>query len=461
MTTEFLVFQALIWLLAAWFFVQRRGASIFHPFSFYLAFHGVVFVIRPIMERVFSFENVFFYMGFYPSEERFQQALLLTTTALIAFAAMSCALDAAPRPRPAAGGFSGREWQAFGITSLLLGPLLFYSVLLAIRNSINTEGTDELIQMDRDVDTGIPTFTNTTGYLVDADKMLGTLSLMLIWGARFRLWSFAPLVIYLGERAYEGWARWTIVLPLASLVLLYVARSGRRWVPAAFLILAIPVYMLFQVLGENRDTVKEFFLGQPTSKSALEADRSWIERQDNLDFANFDYLTYVMDVVPEKSGTYTYFTQYLQLFTEPIPRVLWPNKPIGPPIQLVNMNDYGNFGGLTVSLVGDGWMSGGWLGVIVTISIVGSITARMHRWFWRGEASGFKILTYCTFVPLTVQWFRDGGISIAKFMLFTIGPLLLWRYIIRSLASRIRISGVTPQVPASAGRTVDGPRDPV
>ena len=129
-------------------------------------------------------------------------------------------------------------------------------------------------------------------------------------------------------------------------------------------------------------------------------------------------------------------------------------------MELVHLNDYGNFAGWTVSLVGDGWMSGGWLGVIVTMSIVGSITAGMHRWFWRGEASNFKILTYCTFVPLTVQWFRDGGISIAKFMLFTIGPLLLWRYIVRSLPSRTRIGRVTPRVPASAGHAA-GPRDPV
>jgi hypothetical protein len=437
MTANILVFQALVWLLTAWFFVQSGRASIFHPFSFYLAFHGVVFVIRPIMERVFAFENVFFYMGFYPSEEQLQQALFLTTAALVAFAAVSWALDTAPRPaRPIADGFNGRQWWAFIITVVLLAPLILYSVFLAIMSSTNTEGTDLLIQTDRDVDTGIMTLTNTTGYLVDAEKMLGTLCLMLIWGTRFRLWSFAPLIIYLGERAYEGWARWTIVLTLVSLALLHVARSGRRWVPAALVVLSIPVYMLFQGLGENRDAFKELFLGQMASKSAVEVDRSWIERQDNLDFANFDYLTYVMDVVPEKSGTYTYFTQYLQLFTEPVPRVLWPHKPIGPPIQLVNMNDYGNFVGLTVSLVGDGWISAGWLGVILTMVIVAYAVGSLHRWFWRREVTTFKVLVYCTFLPLTLQWYRDGSISIAKFVLFTIAPILIWQVIVSRLHAK-------------------------
>jgi hypothetical protein len=58
----------------------------------------------------------------------------------------------------------------------------------------------------------------------------------------------------------------------------------------------------------------------------------------------------------------------------------------------------------------------------------------MHRWFWRGKATNFKILTYCIFVPLTVQWYRDGGISIAKFLLFTIGTVILWKIVLNALS---------------------------
>jgi hypothetical protein len=227
---------------------------------------------------------------------------------------------------------------------------------------------------------------------------------------------------------YEGWARWTIVLPLISLAMLYTARRGRRWLPISVIVAAIPLYVIFQQLGENRDAFKAFVLGQPVEQTAIDG-RSWIERQDNLDFANFDYLTYVMNVVPEKSQTYTYFTQYLQLFTEPIPRVLWPQKPIGPPVQLVNLNDYGDFVGLTVSIVGDGWLSAGWLGVVVTLLIVATVVSAAHRWLWRSQMSTFRILLYCTFLPLTLQWYRDGGISIAKFLLFSLAPIFLWHAI--------------------------------
>lgn len=430
MTAYILAFQAIVWLLITSLFIQGRSASIFHPFGFYLTFHGLVFVVRPIIEYIFGFEQVFFYMRFYPSEAQLEQALLLTTAALVLFAILSHALDITPRLRPISDGFNAHEWRAFIVTALLLGPLVVYSTWLALQDSINTESGEAFVQADRDVSTGIMTFSNTTGYLVDAGKMAGVLCLMLVWATRFRLWSFVPLTLYLLERMYEGWARWTIVLPLVSLAMLYSARRGKRWLPVGVIAAVIPLFVIFQQLGENRDTFKAFVLGQPIEETAKD-DRSWIERQDNLDFANFDYLTYVMSVVPEKSQTYTYFTQYLQLFTEPIPRMLWPDKPIGPPIQLVNLNDYGDFVGLTVSIVGDGWLSAGWLGMIVTILIVASAVSAVHRWLWRSEMSTFKILVYCTFLPLTLQWYRDGGISIAKFVLFSLAPIFLWQAVTR------------------------------
>lgn len=435
MTAFVLAFQAAIWLAIGYLFIRSRSASIFHPFSFYLAFHGVVFVIRPIMEQLFGFEHTFFQMRFYPTEEQEQLALILTTVALFVFAATSCGIGLiSPRfDRSIPPKFSGVEWRAFCVVTAITAPIILYSLYLTIRNSVASESGNDTVGMDRDVNTGIAVFTDTTGYIVDAQKMLGTLCVMLIWGARFRLWSFAPLMAYLADRVYEGWSRWTIVTSLATLVMLYVVQRRRRWLPVTALALAVPLLVLFQQLGENRDAFKGLFTGQQAQVDVLDEGRTWIEKQDTLDFANFDFLTYVMDVVPEKSGTYTYFTQYLQLFTEPIPRILWPNKPFGPPIQLVNMNDYGNFVGFTVSLVGDGWMSGGWLGVIATMALVGLILSKLHRWYWHGDATHFKILVYCTFLPLSLQWFRDGGISIAKFVLFTISPILIWWLSIRYL----------------------------
>ncbi|WP_207436492.1 hypothetical protein, partial [Sabulibacter ruber] len=71
------------------------------------------------------------------------------------------------------------------------------------------------------------------------------------------------------------------------------------------------------------------------------SDARFVDSLAGQDLGNFDYLSFILWVVPKESGTYTWFTQYLQLFTEPIPRVLWPAKPIGPPVQYFSLHDFG------------------------------------------------------------------------------------------------------------------------
>ncbi|HLJ20538.1 MAG TPA: hypothetical protein VKU84_10080 [Stellaceae bacterium] len=435
MTGLVLTFQAVLWLSIALAFIGSRNASIFHPFTIYLVFHGMVFVFRPILENVLNFDRTFFWMMFYPTDDQIQTTLILTSLALVVFALASWVLvPAEPRfDRRLPGRFTTAEWWALGVVVTLLSPVIAYSLYASLTSA--TPGDDvggALIQMDRDVNSGIATYTNTTGYIAEAEKCLGGICVMVAWGSRFRLWSFIPLVFYVTERTYIGWSRWTIVLTVMMVILVYIAYRRRRWMPIGMIAIALPTFLLFQQLGENRDAFKQLVLGTAPRDQGPVDNRNWLEKQDGPDFANFDFLTYVMDVVPEKTGTYTYFAQNLQLFTEPIPRILWPNKPIGEPIKFFDLNDYGNFEGLTWSLVGDGWISGGWLGVVITMIAVGYGLGRLHRWFWRGDATHFKILAYCTLLPLTVLTYRDGVISIAKFAFFTMTPLMLWHIVVQA-----------------------------
>ncbi len=433
-----LAFQTTLWLALGYLFLRTRNASVFHPFGYYWLFHGIVFVFWPVIAYAFDFETPYFVMWFYPTESQSLAALWLSSIGLFVFAIFSWVLDPSiPQfDRPLPNAFGANEWKAFFITAALLAPVGIYSAYFNLsRQAAGFAGDVVADVMERDPTTGIVGFTNTTGYFYEAQEALIPLCLMMIWGTRFRFYSFIPLAIFIADRLFVGWGRWTIILTLMIVALLFLVRRRARWVPMWIIIVAIPFFIAFKTLGENRDSFKAVFTGEVPVADVVATDQPWIERFDQLDFANFAYLTYVMDVVPEKAGSYSYFTQYLQLFTEPIPRILWPGKPFGPPIDWVNLNSYGNFVGLTTSLVGDGWISAGWLGVVITMAVVAYILSRTHRWYWRGEATHEKILTYCTLLPLTLQWFRDGGISISKFVLFTLGPIFLWHIIRRSLKS--------------------------
>ena len=107
---------------------------------------------------------------------------------------------------------------------------------------------------------------------------------------------------------------------------------------------------------------------------------------------------------------------------------MWKGKPIGAPVGTFNLNAYGNFIGLTVSMPGDGWMSGGWIGVIITAGIAGLLLGLAHRWFWlKAQRDNILSLVYILGLAMIVQQFRDGGVvSIAKFLLWNWLPLVVW-----------------------------------
>ena len=52
-----LIVQVVLWLIAVGILFYSRQASVFHPAIIYLGFHGVVFVVRPIMVYAFNFDS--------------------------------------------------------------------------------------------------------------------------------------------------------------------------------------------------------------------------------------------------------------------------------------------------------------------------------------------------------------------------------------------------------------------
>jgi O-antigen polysaccharide polymerase Wzy len=295
--------------------------------------------------------------------------------------------------------------------------------------------------------------TGASGYTLEAQYMAGPLLCAWLCVARFRWQALLILIPYVAYRSYAGMSRWTFVLLFVALALAYAWEKRTKWFSLRVLAMAIPVMMLFNYLGNNRNTLQNWLAGRPSPPRTAIAGISWEDqfrdKYDGPDFANFDFLTYVVSKVPERSGMYTYGGQYVQLFTEPIPRALWPGKPAGSPIKSFNLNSYGNFIGRTVSLVGDGWMSGGWAGVIITTTIVGALLGWAHRWFWAHANHGLWSLIYLMGIAMLVQWFRDGGISIAKFIFWNISPLVIWQGLSWMMGPRV-IPGYSVLLPRGA-----------
>lgn len=436
-----LFFQVTFFLLVCFAFIGARDSSFFHPIVLFLIFHFLVFVLRPLMVHFLGFTTMWRYMEFTPNEFQFIDTLAVSSVALLVFVLTAWF---AGRVRTEFSVAELPPWtlaekRAFLVVLVLLLPIGIYSAIFA-RGGASFTGEGN-IQMTRDLVTGTAIYTNTTGYIADAHAMMGALLVLFLWRFNFRLWAYAPFLLFLGYRAFLGWGRWAIIVSVMTLLLIYLYRSSRRWLNPKYLLAIIPVFVLFHSLGMNRDLVRDYVEDKGLAVAdapVYSSQGSMLDDLDNPDFGNFEYLAFVLAVVPEKSQTYTYFTQYLQLFTEPIPRIIWAEKPVGAPISLINLNHFGNFLGMTTSLVGDGWMSLGWLGVIITMGLVGFIVGRLHRWFWNNQSNPRIAMIYFVFIPLTIQWYRDGGISIAKVTLFSLAPILLWSFISRLIAGMER-----------------------
>jgi hypothetical protein len=438
-----LIAQVIVWVITIWVFMVSRQASIFHPAGAYIAFHGLVFVLRPILVYYLGFDTNWTYMEFKPSDEVFVRTLAVSSVAMVSLVASSLI---AGRSRlffasQAPPTFTLLERRALLVTTLLLLPAMAYSIY-ATRNGVAGERVN-----------GIYIMTNSTGYLNEAQDFI--MPLLCVWMVvtRFHWLGLFPSILYLGYRTWFGWSRWTILLFFLLVVMSYCWYHRRKWIPVWSVLAAIPILLLFNLIGHNRDMFKSFLTGEDTHVAEFDvgmtADEKFKAQFDTQDFANFDYLTYVVWVVPEKTGAYSYGTQYVQLFTEPIPRILWKGKPVGSPVRTINVFGYGNFTGLTVSLAGDGWISGGWVGLIITLSTVGALLGLAHRHFWRNGQNSMGCLLYLVALAMVPQWYRDGGISIAKFLLFNLVPILMWMGMKWLLGQRL-VPGYTVLLPAGA-----------
>lgn len=84
--------QVIVWLVMLGLFLASGQASLFHPSTIYLAFHALVFVIRPIFVYYFHFDSSWIYIGFQPPEAVMIKTLAITSVALIVFVGMNLAV---------------------------------------------------------------------------------------------------------------------------------------------------------------------------------------------------------------------------------------------------------------------------------------------------------------------------------------------------------------------------------
>jgi|GEM_PF-475797 len=147
------------------------------------------------------------------------------------------------------------------------------------------------------------------------------------------------------------------------------AQSGRRWL--GFAMSAVVALSLFGLAGAMRDTES----GGRVTKSAL--DRVLSAEDANM----LDGFVLLRQVFPEMLP-HSHGQEHLNILLRPIPRALWPEKPVGGYMNKLGIFDSGSTItiGISPTLFGSFYQEGGLPGIIVFSILYGWALGRLVVW---------------------------------------------------------------------------------
>ncbi len=415
-----LAFSVFLWIIVVFAYLKSGLATVYHPATVYIFFHGLVFVLRPIVVFYLDYKYIYNEFFFVPDMATKNTTLLAVNLGFIVFISSVLYFGNTKFRISQLPEQTYKEHRAYKkqllLAAAIMAPLGIYSTMSLLKAS-----TNDFNGMVTDAATGLAVNTTSNGYIYTAGDLLAASTVLLAWQYRFRLLAIVPFGLFFLARASSG-SRWGFLLPAIALGLFWLYDKRRAWPTPRILMGGLAALGLFFIIGQQRELVRSWITGKPVEGQLVH--ERFLEGED---FANLEMTEHIIAVVPQRSQTYEYFIGNLQVLTEPIPRALWNNKPIGPPIQRINLPNYGFFYGTTRSMVGEGWMQLGYVGVILWCTLWGFVLGKFYNWFARNNRSPFVVATYLTVLPMTVQVFRDGVLlSALKFPLWFLVTVGVW-----------------------------------
>ncbi|MBW8784649.1 MAG: oligosaccharide repeat unit polymerase [Novosphingobium sp.] len=403
-----LAFSALTLVLVGGWYARSRYFSMFHPFSVYLLFHGFLFVVRPIFAYLLDYRLMYQVYQFTPSDSDKLTVIIASNLGFLSFA-FFCFRNGMVEMRFKNDSVSEmdrvRLARVFIYIAAICLPLGFYSMMKSWGQA--NEGV-LYADMAMDKGTGIFVNTNSNGYLSDAQLLLASCGVVFAWLFRFRLLALMPLLAFVIMKAGTG-GRGAFVTSLVSVALLWLYEQRRKYPSFRAAALLVGVALAFNTVGADRGRFVRQMVGSDNTVdyAASGVGDKFLER---MDFANLEFFEYLVYAVPQRSHTYGYFLDNLEIFTEPIPRVLWKGKPIGAPFERIFLWNYGQPIGITRSLPGEGWFSLGWLGVVIWCGLWGWGLGWIYRRWVEGPQNTLQTIGYAIFLPTLIVAFRDGAL---------------------------------------------------
>jgi hypothetical protein len=253
----------------------------------------------------------------------------------------------------------------------------------------------------------------------------GLALLALIYWYGFRLWLIFPMGCYLMLMAIQGSGRSRAIIPFLLLTQIYLDRRRLKWPPPRLLIVLLAVLLLFYPLKTIGTMANKGASLTQIVKSSTAITRNALEgKNDDQQF--LDQFASALTLIDNHGKLYYGFT-YMSLFTLPIPRQWWHNKP--------GLADYiKDFStpsrpmgetGMIVTFLGEAYANFSYVGIVLVSYLIAYWLARAYfsayRRHYLSIARFFYLLVACNLI----QVYRDRLISIVVFTCVNMMPLIL------------------------------------
>jgi len=423
-----LAVSVVIFAAACAIYLRQPNASVFHPATFYLAFHGLVFVIRPIFAWHYRYDNIYGFIGFRPSLWERTQVLICTNLGLVAFMAVVLWMTRERFAFPAADPRNdGREalLRRFWIVAVPLAALAAWSLYWRWDAIAGAVGFSQM-----DPRTGEQRLVGVTGYFYEAARISAPVGAMLAYLGRFRWWTAAPVTALAVLQIGTG-GRGDFVAMAVMIALLFMYDRRLKWPSVWVMAAALAVLPVFHFVKSDRGAFLREALRPGVTD--LAPDRRFDDAPlETMDIAHMEFFEYLVWAIPKRTGTYDYFANNLELVTAPIPRAVWPDKPIGAPVKRFELYENTRPIAITHSLPGMGWYNAGYAGVVLWCALFAAIYGAGFRAFARSGRGPLAAMAYVAFLATATIAFRDGMLQTLARQLVPYGlPILALSLLVR------------------------------
>jgi hypothetical protein len=284
-----------------------------------------------------------------------------------------------------------------------------------------------------------------SSYIIILPSWFGLAVLGYIYYYGFGRISSGLLILYLVLMSLQGGMRFRVIIGALLAVQIWVERQNRRWPSRAMVAgLGLAALAFFPmktvghmiISGDPWAEIQETFSDSVTDVSEGAAD-------DQMFLDEFASSLTLLDL----QGKYYWGSMYVPLLTLPIPRALWPEKPVlaGFLTDISSRSRPMATSGMIVTYLGEAYANFGTAGVFLVPPLLALFLAYFCRRAYAAPRDSVLRFTYVLLSVNLIQVYRDGLVSLFVFTFVNMMPLMAI-VVVHFLASlgRLRRGGQQP-----------------